>query len=145
MPKKKRLIYYSDCPFFAGCENMIPNFLNSNKLNDLYDIYFIYRESKDYKKELYKRLNSNKSKCIPISLPNFNIHNSTLINLKKYRSIYKILVAFIHFFLKYYVILFSIYPLYKEFKKLNINMLHINNGGYPAAITAYSLFLLLNY
>ena len=33
MVEKKVLVYFSDCPFFAGCENMIPNFLNSDIIN----------------------------------------------------------------------------------------------------------------
>ena len=40
--------------------------------------------------------------------------------------------------MKYFTIVYCIPLLYKRFNKLNIDILHVNNGGYPAAFTAYS-------
>jgi glycosyltransferase involved in cell wall biosynthesis len=42
------------------------------------------------------------------------------------------------FVMKYFTIIYCIPLLYKKFIKLNIDVLHINNGGYPAAFTSYS-------
>ena len=53
----KKILFYSDCSFFAGCENMIANFLNSKKIIENYEIKFAYRWSKDYEEGLKKRVN----------------------------------------------------------------------------------------
>jgi len=138
MKNKKTLVYFSDCVFFAGCENMIPNFLNSKELNNIYNIHFIYRESEDYERELKKRLNSNDINCIPLALPKQDVHRELLKRVKNIPLLYKGLGAFVLFFWKYYAIIYSIFPLYKAFKKLDASIIHINNGGYPAANTGYS-------
>ena len=63
MGKKEVLVYFSDCAFFAGCENMIPNFLDSKSINNSYEVYFFYRKSEAYSVELENRLlNSKDSK-----------------------------------------------------------------------------------
>ena len=78
MDKKEVLVYFSDCPFFAGCENMIPNFLNSKEINNSYEVYFLYRKSDAYSIELKNRLLNSNLNCIALNLPNYNIHKSLL-------------------------------------------------------------------
>ena len=141
MNRRKVLVYFSDCPFFGGCENMIPNFLNSKELNKYYDIYFFFRNSDAYSKELNNRLLKNTAKCIPLNLPNYNIHKSLLYRIKHIQFIYILFAAIIKLIMKYFTIIYCIPLLYKKFKKINIDILHINNGGYPAAITAYSAII----
>ena len=138
MDKKEVLVYFSDCPFFAGCENMIPNFLNSKEINNSYEVYFLYRKSDAYSIELKNRLLSSNLNCIALNLPNYNIHKSLLSGIKNIPILYKLFAALIIFVMKYFTIFNCIPILYKKFKKLNIDILHINNGGYPAAFTAYS-------
>ena len=138
MDKKEVLVYYSDCPFFAGCENMIPNFLNSKEINNTYDVYFFYRKSDAYSTELNNRLLNSNLNCIGLNLPYYNIHKSLLSGIKNIPILYKLLAGLIIFVMKYFTIIYCIPLLYKKFNKLNIDILHINNGGYPAAITAYS-------
>ena len=138
MAKKEVLVYFSDCPFFAGCENMIPNFLNSKEINKSYDVYFLYRKSEAYSIELKNRLLNSNSNCIPLNLPNYNIHKSLLSGIKNIPILYKLFAGLIILVMKYFTIVYCIPILYKKFNKLNIDILHINNGGYPAAFTAYS-------
>ena len=138
MDKKEVLVYFSDCPFFAGCENMIPNFLNSKEINNSYEVYFLYRKSDAYSTELKNRLLNSNLNCIALNLPNYNIHKSLLSGIKNIPILYKLFAALIIFVMKYFTIFNCIPILYKKFKKLNIDILHINNGGYPAAFTAYS-------
>ena len=138
MYKKKTLVYFSDCPFFAGCENMIPNFLNSKDLNKSYRIYFFYRKSSKYKIELFKRLDNLNIECIPLELPNQNNYKSLLKSINKIRVLYLLIGSVILFFMKYFTIIYSIIILYREFRNLDIDILHINNGGYPGSVTAYS-------
>ena len=138
MDKKEVLVYFSDCPFFAGCESMISNFLNSKEINSSYDVYFFYRKSDAYSRELNNRLLTSNVNCIPLNLPNYNIHKYLLSRIKIIPILYKLFAALIIFVMKYFTIIYCIPLLYKKFIKLNIDVLHINNGGYPAAFTAYS-------
>lgn len=138
MDKKEVLVYFSDCPFFAGCENMIPNFLNSKEINNSYEVYFLYRKSDAYSIELKNRLLNSNLNCIALNLPNYNIHKSLLSGIKNIPILYKLFAALIIFVMKYFTIINCTPLLYKKFNKLNIDILHINNGGYPAAFTAYS-------
>ena len=138
MYNKEVLVYFSDCPFFGGCENMIPNFLNSKEINNTYDVYFFYRKSDAYSTELNNRLLNSNLNCIGLNLPYYNIHKSLLSGIKNFPILYKLLAGLIIFVMKYFTIIYCIPLLYKKFNKLNIDILHINNGGYPAAITAYS-------
>jgi len=138
MDKKEVLVYFSDCPFFAGCENMIPNFLNSKEINNSYEVYFLYRKSDAYSIELKNRLLNSNLNCIALNLPNYNIHKSLLSGIKNIPILYKLFGALIIFVMKYFTIINCTPLLYKKFNKLNIDILHINNGGYPAAFTAYS-------
>lgn len=141
LDKKEVLVYFSDCPFFAGCENMIPNFLNSKEINNTYDVYFFYRKSDAYSRELNNRLFNSNLNCIGLNLPNYNIHKSLLSIIKNIPILYKLLAGLIIFVMRYFTIIYCIPLLYKKFNKLNIDVLHINNGGYPAAITAYSALI----
>lgn len=141
MYNKEVLVYFSDCPFFAGCENMIPNFLNSKEINSFYNVYFFYRKSEAYSAELEHRLSYPNVNCIPLNLPNYNIHKSLLSGIKNITILYQFFAAFIIFVMKYFTIVYCIPLLYKKFKKLNIDILHINNGGYPAAFTSYSAII----
>ena len=138
MDKKEVLVYFSDCPFFAGCENMIPNFLNSKEVNNSYEVYFLYRKSDAYSIELKNRLLNSNLNCIALNLPNYNIHKSLLSGIKNIPILYELFAAIIIFVMKYFTIVYCIPLLYKRLNKLNIDILHVNNGGYPAAFTAYS-------
>ena len=135
---KPKIVYFSDCTSFAGCESMIPNFFNSIELNDIYDHSFIYRENKAYRDELSSRL-INYNSLIAAKLPEQQIHRKLLKKINKDSYLYKILAAVIIVLWKYIAIVIAIRPLWKILNKENPQILHINNGGYPAAYTSYSV------
>ena len=88
MCTKEVLVYFSDCPFFAGCESMIPNFLNSKEINKSYNVYFFYRKSDSYSNELNKRLLNPNMNLIGLNLPNYNIHKTILSGIKSIPVLY---------------------------------------------------------
>lgn len=135
---KRKIIYFSDCSFFAGCESMIPNFLNSEEIRENYTVDFIYRRNPAYKDELFSRLKNKSQNFIPVKLPNQEIHKILLKKMSRDSVIYKVLASFIVPIWKYTAILLAIYPLWKVLRKENPDILHINNGGFPAANTSYS-------
>ena len=51
----KKVLIYTDCSFFAGCENVLENILNTEEITQKYHIVYCYRFSRRYKQELDKR------------------------------------------------------------------------------------------
>tara|TARA_B100001250_G_C19766366_1_gene774963 strand:+ start:344 stop:1570 length:1227 start_codon:yes stop_codon:yes gene_type:complete len=134
---KKHILYYTDISFFAGCENMLANFINSEELNNQYNIKLLYRHSKNYEEELYERIiNNNTDLITPIKI--FNTLKFTYSNNYIYRIIQKIITALPILLTKYLSIAINTLILIKIFKKYKPSILHINNGGYPAASSCYS-------
>lgn len=125
------IYYYSDCPFFAGCENMIANFLNDESLHSKYNLRLVYRYSKEYQIGLSKRIISNLNRSIPVTLLSQFDYNSRFKLIKLFFK-----AIFIPF--KFLTIFINTVILYKVFKREKIELLHINNGGYPGAISCYS-------
>jgi glycosyltransferase involved in cell wall biosynthesis len=133
-----KLLIYSDCPIYGGCENLITNLLNSFELNNSYNIVFVYRYSKIYDNE-FKRLNNKLGKVIlnPIILPIFDSDYYLFTQKKMTKNIYrlKILINKISLFSGFsflYILVYSFYLILK----LKPNLIHINNGGYPASFSA---------
>jgi glycosyltransferase involved in cell wall biosynthesis len=125
------IYFYSDCSFFAGCENMIANFFNNQDFQEKYNVRLVYRNSPEYKIGLEKRIHLNINKTIPV----------TLLNQISFQYNYKIArlgLKLIYIPYKYFTILINAVILSCIFRKEKIDILHINNGGYPAAISCYA-------
>ncbi|MDB4316223.1 glycosyltransferase, partial [Cyclobacteriaceae bacterium] len=123
--------YFSDCTFFAGCENMIANFLNDHNLSNKYNLRLVYRNTIPYRSGLSKRLNCNLEKTIPIRLLNQIDYHSSI-------KLLRVLLKVFYIPHKFFTIIINIIILFGVFKREKIDILHINNGGYPAAISCYS-------
>lgn len=138
---KETLLFFSDCQFFAGCENMLVNFLQSDTLYNNYKIYFIYNESKEYEKGLNIRVKSTKYNKIPLVL----LTQPKLLNKEKIPTSIKPLVYIMWgiylFMFKYFSIIYNSIIIHRILKKIEIDVLHINNGGYPAAYSCYSMII----
>ncbi len=127
--------YHSDCPFFAGCENMLACFLNSKDLNLLYEVSFSYRSNRLYKKGLNKRVHTT-AKIYPLTLPDLNYFTEWL-GLDKTPSFLKLTIRVLLFpLLKYLFFIYDVFYLSVFFRRVKPNILHINNGGYPGALSA---------
>lgn len=135
---KKKILYYSDCYYFAGCENMIANFLNSEELNDEFDIQLVFRYSERYEEGAKMRIN-NMSKCkgvnLLVDLPMERIVTSPNRILSSFQ---KGIWALLNMVNKYYSILENTRILKKVFSAFEPDIVQINNGGYPAATSCYA-------
>ncbi len=125
------IYFYSDCSFFAGCENMIANFFNNQEFCEKYNVRLVYRNTPEYKIGLENRLGININKTIPVKLLN-QIEYHNLNNILRY------LLKLIYIPFKYFTIIINILILSSVFRQRKIDLLHINNGGYPGAISCYS-------
>lgn len=135
---KPFIYYYSDCPFFAGCENMLVNFFDNDELRSNYRIGFGYRYSKAYEEGMRNRIKSQPDVVNPLYLFEMS-HIHAFANQFKNRIIQKGIKVLAHLLLiKYLFVLLNTIILYRHFKNKNIALLHVNNGGYPAAYSCMS-------
>ena len=131
--KSSKIHFHSDCSFFAGCENMLPAFFQSAELKDQYDITFSYRFSKRYFEGLNQRIDPE-FVVYPLSFS--EIYDFSLLPSGiplQLRRIY-FLIARIVFFIP--LLMVEIWTFYRLMKRIKPDVLHINNGGYPAALSA---------
>lgn len=133
MLKSKVIHFYSDCPFFAGCENMLANFLNSEDLHSRYSVFFSYRYSREYENGLKKRIRKN-LKVDHVHFP--DPCNIFLFDQVPQRWLNKTLNILSRLFLSIPLGVYEVVALYRLFKKTKPQILHINNGGYPGAFSA---------
>jgi glycosyltransferase involved in cell wall biosynthesis len=134
MLKKQKLLVFSDCYIYGGSERLM-SFLVKNKiLNNNYEIRFAFRAHEIYKKGMENDFANSLEKVIPISL----LANETLfykINSGTYSSILKASLK-MPFWILEKIGVYSIYNaviLFNLLDKEKPEILHINNGGFPAA------------
>ncbi|MEX0596852.1 MAG: glycosyltransferase family 4 protein [Candidatus Paceibacterota bacterium] len=134
---KPKILYYSDCYFFGGCENMIVNFLSDSTINKEFRVYFGYNYSEIYEQGLKQRVQTADKYIHPLNLikqvryvKSDGSKLASIIN-KVFYSVYIPLN-------KYFSIIVNTLLLAIKIRKIDPDILHINNGGYPAAYSCYS-------
>ncbi len=136
----KKLMIYTDCSFFAGCENVLENILNTEEVVKNYDVVFCYRYSRRYEKELMAR---------PIDVQTFPVkiltNDDLIIRLKDNFGkglIYKICLLPFWLLERIYLYhLINFFLLRKLISKQNPDIIHINNGGYPGSESCRTMAL----
>jgi glycosyltransferase involved in cell wall biosynthesis len=137
---KPAILYYSDCHFFAGCENMLVNFFGSNELEELFDISFAYRYSPEYEQGLNSRVTVPVEKTAVRLYDHYELYNRIDATFgKAFRKPLKIIVNLL--LIKYIYLLLNIFTLRKMVRSKKIDILHINNGGYPGAYSTIAMVL----
>ncbi|MEI6096400.1 MAG: glycosyltransferase, partial [Gammaproteobacteria bacterium] len=125
-----KIHFHSDCPFFAGCENMIANFLNSQEFHSGYSISFSFAYSDAYIKGFKFRVNRDIS-LYPIKF--FDLTNFFNLSQSYPVLLQRIINELVRIILGFPLMIYEVIYLYRLFKKINPKILHLNNGGYPAA------------
>jgi glycosyltransferase involved in cell wall biosynthesis len=129
---KLRVHFHSDCPFFAGCENMLVNLWQSPELRQSCEISFSYRASAAYTTGLHKKINLD-FPLYPLSLPDIPDLGHNAPNLPHWLK--RGLQLLLRVLLWYPVFLYDVLVLGKLFWRIKPQILHINNGGYPGALS----------
>lgn len=129
----KKIHYHSDCYFFAGCENMLSVLLNSEFLHATYNLSFSFRYSKEYICGFSRRVKSN----FPVYPLHFLDLSDPLLG-PKWIPVFlqRILIKLFGVVIRYPLMAYEIYVLTRLFNKIKPDILHINNGGYPAALSS---------
>ena len=119
----KKILLYTDCFIFGGCENMIPVLLEDSKLNSQFKLSLSYRYSSEYELGLKQMLKIDNHDIHKIKLPGFKESRSITSRIKnRLISIFEPLIIF-----------YDITILFSHFKKIKPDIIYINNGGYPGA------------
>jgi hypothetical protein len=130
---RKKILYYSDCAFFAGCENMLVNFWDSPELRGEFDFCFYYKHSARYEEGLKRRAALN-FPVHPLNIPD----PSEVLALPHTwpRSVRRLIRFGSRLLFSAPVFLLEVLALRRRFAAERPDVVHINNGGYPAALSA---------
>jgi glycosyltransferase involved in cell wall biosynthesis len=128
----KKILFYSDCIYFSGSENVIVNLLNSEEIKKSFQLCFAFWANKLYMDGIIGKLNSN-IKTIPLKLLSNGI--ILLLDLNKNRNFNQTIYVYILKILQKLLIfdLYNFIRLFILFISIKPDILYINNGGYPGA------------
>lgn len=143
--KSMRIHYHTDCFFFGGCENILSNILNNETMLSNYEISYSFPSFSYYRTEADKRIKSNIHR-FPLFLPDFAKFGYWLYNKKINTYLQKIISAPIYCLEKTYIfMLYDVIRLFIFFKEVKPDILHVNNGGYPAAVSCRAAVIAAKY
>jgi L-malate glycosyltransferase len=130
---RPKVHFHTDCAFFAGCENMLATLFESYELRQQYDITFSYRFSKSYAKGLKEKVN--------FSFPIYPLWFPDILDFSLLPSSLPIFVRRIIFlaqrlFCLFPLLIYEVWSFYRLMKTIRPSIVHINNGGYPSALSA---------
>ena len=138
------ILFYSDCPFFGGSEFMLVNFFNSSSFRQENRISFTFRENPAYEKGFRERVR------LPVDASQVRLYDiyDWYEKADRYQPVIlrKMLKIILNLaLLKYLFIVVNTIILYRNFRKRveqgPVDILHINNGGYPGAYSTLSAVL----
>jgi glycosyltransferase involved in cell wall biosynthesis len=130
---RPQLHYHTDCAYFAGCENMLPAFFASDDLRNRYDITFSYRFSERYTQGFQQRVKAD-FPIYPLSFP--DILDASLLP-SSLPFLLRRIIFFAQRLLGFFpLLIYEIWAFYRLMRKVKPKIVHINNGGYPAALSA---------
>ena len=130
---KHKILYFSDCYIYGGSERNIINIANHMADQQDTQVFFAYRYFKIYQLGVERDL-SDKVQPIPISLLS-NISFFHRVNVTVENHLLRKLIKF-PFRLLHKIGLYSLYnylALRKIFNRVKPDLIHVNNGGYPAS------------
>ncbi|WP_020395553.1 glycosyltransferase family 4 protein [Thiolinea disciformis] len=112
---------------------MLANFFNSESFSKDYNISFSYVYSIPYSTGFHKRVN-RKIKTYPLNF----IDLSDFEKLPSWLPLFsqKLLMGLTRLLINIPLLAYQVIILYQLFKRIKPDILHINNGGYPAARSA---------
>lgn len=135
---RPRLHYHSDCLFFAGSENMLANFFTSPDIHELFDLSFSYRQTYLYDEGLRKRV-AQLPPLFPLNLWDYPEWAKYI--RQKFPSLFATLIlALLNIVgIKFWIILRNTLLIAWTLRKEKIDLVHVNNGGFPGAYSCYSM------
>lgn len=130
---KPRLWLYADCPVFGGADTFLVNLLQEGQLREEFDCRLIYRSNQRYDRGLARYLRVPLAKT-PVHFPDRDGRLAALnqnIPFAPARFLFKLLYRL----LDWPLLTWEAIRLHKLFARGKPCLLHINNGGYPGAMS----------
>ena len=117
---------------------MLANFFSSEDFLRSYNVSFIYRYTPEYENGLNKRVSTPIEK-IPVHIyDHYDLyHLADSVRWKIFRKPLKIIINLT--LIKYVYLFANIIKLWKILQRTTIDILHVNNGGYPGAYSTISM------
>lgn len=112
---------------------MLANFFNSEDLRSTYTISFSYRHSAIYAHGFKKRVHRDLP-IYPLAFPDLSELTNMLDDSQSLGK--RVIMVFFRLLLTGPTLLYEIIVLFRLFKRIAPDILHVNNGGYPAALSA---------
>lgn len=130
---KHKILYFSDCSIYGGSDRSIINIGNYMADQPDVQVYFAYRYFRTYQRGVDRDL-SPKIKAIPLAL----LSNDSFfhkINLKIYSKMVRRIIKLPFWLLQKtgFYTPYNYLMLRKTFSRVAPDLIHVNNGGYPAS------------
>ena len=137
MPKP-RVLFHSECEFFAGSERMLINFFKDKKFRNEFEVSFITSKSERYLKEF-----------LTFFVPDFDYHQVRFPKQFHPSSDFKYLPRSIsvlcrkvtEILYRIPIVVIDICLLIPHLRRIKPDIVHINNGGYPGSPSARAMVL----
>ena len=137
MPKP-RVLFHSECEFFAGSERMLINFFKDKKFRNEFEVSFITGKSERYLKEF-----------LTFFVPDFDYHQMRFSKQFHPSSDFKYLPRSIsvlcrkvtEILYRIPMVVIDICLLIPHLRRIKPDIVHINNGGYPGSPSAMAMVL----
>jgi L-malate glycosyltransferase len=130
-----KIHFHSDCEFFAGSENMLANLFGSPELRTRFELSFSYRATPRYTEGLRQRTPID-FPIWPLDLPNFDtlalpvsLARLRPLSVLRRQLVYAPLLAR------------EVKQLHAVLEEVRPDIVHINNGGYPGALSCRAMAL----
>ncbi len=111
---------------------MLANFFNSTEFRNTFALSFSYRRTALYDEGLVRRV------LAPVEMYGFAFPDLSELEAlpAAWPSLFKrIIMAILRWFLLLPLLAYEVYVLYSLFRRLQPDVLHINNGGYPGGLS----------
>ncbi len=138
MPKK-RIIFYTDCFIFGGCERPIFEIMAAPDFYSAYDYFLIYRFTKEYEegRSLFSPgiREENIKRVRLCDIHSWHYSAERAIPADNLAGLVKRVISLLFRFLRPFIFMYELAYLYFLFLRNQADIVHINNGGYPGTLS----------
>lgn len=129
---KRTIHYHTDCALFAGCENMLVSFCSSAAMRAEFSISISFCDSALYRAGLRARMPED-LRLYAMAFPD---PSSVLRTPQRPRVLRRLVRFSSRVIFTVPLLVYEVARLTRLFRRVAANLVHINNGGYPAALSA---------
>jgi glycosyltransferase involved in cell wall biosynthesis len=135
--RRRTIHYHTDCAWFAGCENMLVSFCSSTAMRAEFSISFSFRDSARYRAGVRARMPED----LRLHAMTFPDPSSVLRTPQRPRMLRRLVRFLSRVLFTVPLLVYEVAKLTLLFRRVAANLVHINNGGYPAALSARAAVL----